>query len=146
MTKLQMWGLFLLRITIGWLFLNAGIAKVIEPTWSAAKYLSAATTFNGFFGWLASSSMLPIVNFLVEWGLVLMGLALILGVCVRYASYAGAVLMFLFYLPVLNFPTVGHGYIVDDHIIYIAALLTLAGFEAGTVWGLENKVKQMFAK
>lgn len=141
-----MWALFLLRITIGWLFLNAGIAKVINPEWTAAGYMKGALTLTGLYNWLAGSSLLPVINFLVEWGLVLMGISLILGICVKWSGYLGSILMFLFYLPVLSFPVVGHGYIVDEHIIYIAGLLVLAAFEAGKVWGLEDKVCGMFKK
>ena len=126
-----MYALTGLRVTIGWLFLNAGIAKIMDPAWSAAGYLQKASTFPGLFSWLAESSLLPITNFLVEWGLFLMGIALILGIYMKWSAYLGSVLMFLFYLPVLKFPVVGHGYIVDDHIIYIAALLTLAAFGPG---------------
>lgn len=141
-----MWSLFLLRITIGWLMFYAGWSKIINPAWSAAGYLNAATTFSGFYGWLASPSMLPITNFLNEWGLLLLGAALILGVCTKWTSYLAAAMMILYYFPVLTFPTVAHGILVDEHIIYAVALLTLAAFEAGKVWGLEDKVCGMFKK
>ena len=141
MTKFQNWSLFLLRITIGWLFLNAGLNHLLDPAFSAVGYLNKAATFSALFNALASPSILPIVNFLVIWGLILLGIALILGIFVRWSGYLGAVLMFLLYLPVLNFPVVGHGYIVDDHIIFIAGLLTLAAFKAGRVWGLAMRWK-----
>jgi hypothetical protein len=47
--------------------------------------------------------------------------------------------MFLFYLPVLTFPFVGKNYfIVDEHLIFLLALLMLGNARAGRIWGLEN--------
>lgn len=131
-----------LRIATGWLMFYAGITKVLNPEWSAAGYLNNAKTFTGLFQWLASPGMLPVINFINEWGLTLLGLSLILGVCVKWSGILGAVLMMLYYFPVLDFPKVGeHSYLVDEHIIYAVVLVVLALFNAGAVWGLENKIK-----
>ena len=74
-----------------------------------------------------------------EWGLTLIGIALILGIAVRFYSFFGALLMLLYYFPILQFPYPNpHSYIVDEHIIYTAAFLALAAVRAGRVWGLEN--------
>lgn len=82
--------------------------------------------------------MLPLVDFLNEWGLTLIGVSLTLGIAVRLSGTLGAFLMLLYYFPVLTFPTIGeHAYLVDDHIIYAAALLVLASMRAGRAWGLE---------
>jgi len=138
MTKSQKISLFLLRISLGWLFFYAGITKVFNPEWSAAGYLQGAKTFAGFYQWLLQPEILPIVNFLNEWGLTLLGVALILGVFVRLSSVLGAILMLMYYFPALEFPYIGHSYIVDEHIIYVLILLLFANLRAGRVWGLEN--------
>lgn len=139
MNKFKDGSLLLLRLGLGWLFFYAGITKVLNPAWSAEGYLRGAKTFTGFYHWLASPGMLPVTNFLNEWGLTLIGAALILGVFVRIVAIAGAALMILYYLPILDFPYPDpHSYIVDEHIIYALALLVLAKFEAGRVWGLER--------
>ena len=130
--------LFLPRITLGWLFFYAGITKVLNPDWSAAGYLKSAKTFGGFYTWLAGPDILPITNFLNEWGLTLIGAALVLGVFVRLSSVLGAFLMILYYFPGLEFPYVEHGFLVDEHIVYASILLVLASFRAGRIWGLEN--------
>ncbi len=141
MTQAQKRIIFLLRISLGWLFLYAGITKVTDPAWSAAGYLKGAKTFAGFYQWLFDPSILPAVNFLNEWGLTLIGVSLLLGVGVRAASYAGALLMLLYYLPILDFPKVGdHSYIVDEHIIYLFLFLLFAAVRAGRVWGLEERI------
>ena len=112
---------------------------MLDPAWSAAGFLSGAKTFIGFYQWLATPAVLPITNLMNEWGLTLLGLALMLGVFVRLGAILGSVLMFLYYLPILQFPYPNaHAFIVDEHIIYIAALLLLASLRAGRVWGLEE--------
>lgn len=132
-------SLFLLRIAMGWLMFYAGITKVINPAWSAAGYLNSAKTFTPFFQWLASPANIAWVNFLNEWGLTLLGVSLILGIAVRLSSILGAVLMLLYYFPILDFPYPNpHSFLVDEHIIYAAVLLFLASFRAGRIWGLEN--------
>jgi len=137
MTNYQKVSLFLLRIAAGWMFFYAGITKIMDPAWSAAGYLGSAKNFPEFYNLLTTPVMLPITNFLNEWGLTLLGVSLILGVGIRLSSILGAVLMLLYYLPILDFPYPNaHSYIVDEHIIYIAVLLVLASFRSGHVWGL----------
>ena len=119
------------------MYLYAGITKVINSEWSAAGYIKGAKTLPGAFAWFLNPQVLPVVDFLVKWGLVALGVALILGVMVRISSYLGILLMILFYIPVLNFPLAGaHAYIVDEHIIYIAGLLVLSSLHSGKAWGI----------
>lgn len=128
-----------MRIVLGIMFFYAGITKVFDPAWSAAGYLNAAKTFAPLYHLLTSPSLLPIINFVNAWGLTLLGISLILGIGIRLSSALGALLMLLYYLPILDFPYPNpHAFIVDEHIIYIAALLVLAAFRAGRIWGLET--------
>lgn len=121
-----------IRILLGWVFFYAGITKVFNPNWSAAFYLKDAKTFSGLYEFLLQPQILPFINFLNEWGLTILGLSLILGVFVRYSAPLGALMMFLYYLPILDFPKVGdHSYLVDEHIIYATVLLFLAAVDAG---------------
>jgi thiosulfate dehydrogenase [quinone] large subunit len=145
MNRSQTLWLFLLRITMGWLLFWAGITKVLNPNFSAAGYLEGAKTFTGFFHWLASPEMLPFTNFINEWGLTLIGLALMLGIGTRIAARLGAVLMILYYLPILDFPYPNaHAYIVDEHIIYAIALMLLDAFRAGRSYGYDASLSQRF--
>lgn len=121
----------------------AGITKVLSPQgFSAAGYLTGAKTFHGFYQALLQPSILPFINFVNEWGLTLLGVSLILGVFVRISAPLGALLMLLYYFPILDglYPN-AHSLIVDEHIIYAAALLVLAAYNAGSVWGLGARVK-----
>lgn len=139
MTQFQKISMFLLRVLMGWLMLYAGITKIFNPEWSAAGYLNNAKTFTGFYQWLMSPALLPLVNFMNEWGLTLLGAFLIFGVFVRLSSIFGAILMLLYYFPVLDFPYLNnHSFLVDEHIIYALVMLLLASLRAGRVWGLEN--------
>ncbi|MCR4328256.1 MAG: DoxX family protein [Patescibacteria group bacterium] len=132
-------AVFLLRITTGWMFFYAGIVKIMNPAWSAVGYLQSAKTFPGFYNALASPALLPFTNFINEWGLTLIGASLILGIGVRWSGILGALMMVLYYLPILEFPYPNaHSYIVDEHIIYAAALLLLSALRAGHMWGLER--------
>ena len=139
MTRFHKISLFLLRLALGWLMFYAGVTKVLNPEWSAGGYLAAAKTFTGFYQWLASPAILPVIDFINEWGLTLLGVSLILGIGVRLSSILGAILMLLYYFPILDFPYPNpHSFLVDDHIIYALALLLLAAVRAGRVWGLED--------
>ena len=129
----------MLRVSLGWMFFYAGITKVMNPEWSAAGYMKGAKTFAGFYQFLTQPGMLPVINFINEWGLLLLGVSLIFGVFVRLSSVLGAVLMLLYYFPILDFPYPNaHSFIVDEHIIYALALALLAAWRAGRTYGLEN--------
>ena len=143
MNQSQKISLFILRISMGWLFLYAGVTKLIDPTWSSAGYIGSAKTFASFYQWLLSPSLLTIVNLVNEWGLTLLGISLILGVAVRISSILGAVLMMMYYFVILQFPYPNpHSYIVDEHIIYALVLVFLAAMRAGKIWGIGSMCKE----
>ena len=89
----------IIRVAVGWHFLYEGLIKLFAEEWSAASYLNNTFGFlSGFYHWLAASPVrLGIVDFLNVWGLVLIGLALFLGLFVRWASLAGALILTLYY-------------------------------------------------
>ena len=143
MSKYERLSLVLLRLSLGWLMFYAGITKVLNPEWSAAGYLNGAKTFAGLYRWLAGPGMLPVTNFINEWGLTLLGVSLMLGAFVRLSSLLGALLMLLYYFPVLEFPYVSRSFLVDEHVIYALVLLYFAAVRAGRVWGLENRCAKL---
>lgn len=130
--------LLISRLAVGWLMFYTGITKILDPAWTAKGYLMGAKTFPGFYSWLASTGNIGWVDFLNEWGLTLIGASLILGLGVRLSSILGAALMLLYYFPILEFPKVEHGFIVDEHIVYASLLLFLAALKAGRYYGLDN--------
>ncbi len=126
-----------LRTLIGWHFLYEGLAKLANPDWSSAAFLLDSKGFlSGFFQSLTyKPSVLQTVDFLNEWGLVLIGLGLILGLFTRLSVFAGIVLLALYYLshppfPGLTFavPSEGSYLIVNKTLIELGALLVLYVF------------------
>jgi thiosulfate dehydrogenase [quinone] large subunit len=123
-------ALLLLRLGIGWYFLYAGITKLIDPTWTADGYIKGAQgCLKPLYVFFGSTNVLPFINILNEWGLTLIGVALILGVATRFSAVCGILLMALYYLA-LPFPHPdAHALIVDDHIVFITIFLTLIAFK-----------------
>lgn len=147
MTNFQKIALTALRVLMGWFFFYTGITKLLDPAFSAEGYIKGAQTASFLYQSLLNPTVLVVVNFLVSWGLTLLGVSLILGFLVRVSSPLGALLMILFYLPILNFPYPNpHAFIVDEHIIYIAALAVLWSFDAGKIWGLDERWGKIFKK
>lgn len=143
MSHYQKLVLFLMRLGIGTVFFYAGITKVLNSDWSAAGYLGGAKTFSGFYTWLASSGNIGWVNMLNEWGLTLIGAAMIVGFMVKYAAPLGALMMLLYYFPGLDFPKVGtNAFLVDEHIMYILVFGVAKLFDTGKYWGLDKLRKK----
>lgn len=128
---------------MGWLFLYAGLVKILDPNWTALGYLQGSEILSSLYQWLALPSNIGWVNLLNEWGLTLIGISLVVGLFVRLSSMSGALLMILYYLPALDFPYVGdHSFVVDDHIIYVLVLILLWAFDAGVYGGMDKLVRE----
>ncbi|MEK7524272.1 MAG: hypothetical protein AAB588_04565 [Patescibacteria group bacterium] len=134
-----------LRLSIGfillWAFLDKtfglGFATTTEKSWLSGispteGFLKMAThgPLKNFYQSLAGS---PVVDWLYMAGLLLIGLALILGIGMKIAGYSGALLMFLMWSALLlpkNNP------ILDEHIVYLFVFLSLDSVKAGRYFGL----------
>jgi thiosulfate dehydrogenase [quinone] large subunit len=138
-TTLQRTLIVLFRVSIGWVFLFAAIRQIPNPEWTAAGFLAEAKTFPAFFQLMASPPFLTIIDAVVPWAHLLIGLALILGIGMRVAAIGGAILLILYYLPRLEFPMVGpNNFIVEYHLVYALLIVYLAAVRAGRVFGLEG--------
>jgi thiosulfate dehydrogenase [quinone] large subunit len=146
-SRAAMAALVVLRVLIGWHFLYEGISKLTTPNWSAAGYLMQSRgPFAPLFRSLAANpSLLPTVNQLTMWGLIAVGLGLILGGFTRLASAAGLFLILLFYL--CNPPFVGYFYsipaegsylVVNKNLVEAAALVVVMLTGSGRVAGLDR--------
>ena len=145
-TNTQLTALVVLRMLIGWHLLYEGIAKVTNPYWTSAGYLSESKwIFSGLFtSIVANPTVLKIVDFLNEWGLIAIGIGLIAGLLTQVATIAGIVLLCLYYIanpPFLGYqysmPTEGSYLIVNKTLIEAAALFVLAFFPTGKKIGLD---------
>lgn len=139
MNAFAKFSLLLARVSLGVLFLYAGVVKVVDSDWSAAGYIGGAKTFAGFYQLFLQPAILPVVNFLNAWGLTILGVSLILGLFVRLSSALGIILMLLYYFAAGPFPYPNaHAWLVDEHIVYAAALLFFIGIRAGRYWGMDQ--------
>jgi uncharacterized membrane protein YphA (DoxX/SURF4 family) len=132
--------LVLLRIIIGWHFLYEGWAKLVSPGWTSSGYLKFSTgPLAGFFQWLgANDAAVRVVDQLNMWGLLLVGLGLMLGVAIRPAALSGIVLLALYYLayppffsPVSGISE-GQYLIVNKNLIELVALAVVAAYPAAS--------------
>ena len=108
----------IIRAAVGWHFLYEGCIKLFAADWSAASYLNNTYGFlSGFYHWLAATPVrIGIVDFLNVWGLLLIGLALFIGLFVRWASLAGALLLILYYFA---YPPFGITLLGGDGTLFI---------------------------
>jgi predicted dehydrogenase/uncharacterized membrane protein YphA (DoxX/SURF4 family) len=144
--RAQLVGLVVLRLLLGWHFLYEGIAKLLNPYWTSADYLgSAGWIFQGFFHSLAANSTtLAIVDFLNVWGLILIGLGLMLGAFTRTAAAFGVALLSLYYLANPPFagaaagPAEGSYLVVNKTLVELAAMVVVLIFPTGHLVGLDR--------
>lgn len=145
LTDRQAIWLVLLRLAIGWHFLYEGLVKVISSDWSARAYLlDSRGPFSTLFHSMASNErIMSVTDFLNEWGLVLIGLGLLLGILSRWASYAGMVMLIFYYLshppfPGLTYsmPAEGNYFIIDKVAIEFFTLGVLSLFPTEHIAGL----------
>ncbi len=132
--------IFLLRMAMAWTFLYAASHQVFEPGWSATGFLAHTKTFHGLFVLFTGPVMGPIVSFLVEYGHLLIGLSLLVGLATRASSIAAILLMILYWMAHMDFPFISNtnNFLVDEHIVYALVLGLLIVKHAGHVWGLDG--------
>jgi thiosulfate dehydrogenase [quinone] large subunit len=124
---------FILRIVLGGVMLEAGLDKAISGGFSMAGYVSHGSgPFAGWFTHLASAS--AALSPLVITGEILIGLALIFGIFLRFSSFWGAVLMILYYLPYLP-PENGW---ISQQVIYLLVFVTLMFSRSGYFLGIDR--------
>lgn len=136
------WGM--LRIGMGWTFfwsfldnlLGLGFSTAAEKAWIAGGsptfgFLNFGSRgpFAEFYKGLAGN---PVVDWLFMLGLLLMGVALMSGIGVKIAGYAGALMMLLMYTAAM-LPE--HNPIIDKHIMYAVLLVGLVMSKSGHYLG-----------
>ncbi len=143
----QLWILVVLRVAIGWHLLYEGIVKVMNPNWSSVGYLmDSKGWFAGIFLDIASNpGLLQAADFLNMWGLILIGLGLILGLFTRVSIIGGIALLALYYLshpPLINanyaIPSEGNYMFVNKNLIEMLTLAVLLVFPTGHIIGIDR--------
>ena len=144
------WSLTIVRIIVGWHFLYEGVVKIAGGTWTAAGYLSGSKwILSSFFQTIVNNEVLmKIIDLLNMWGLALIGLALILGIFTRLASFAGAILMALYFvayppfLPYLQGVVTDGSYLwVNRNLIELMILMTLGFVPLGMMYGADRFIQ-----
>ncbi len=151
------------RISLGWVFLWAFLDKAFalgmetgrnaetgvvdrfgdaawihggSPTEGFLKF-GATGPFKGFYNDIAGAGW---ADWLFMLGLLGIGTALILGIGMRFAAVAGALLMVMMWSVVLrpeNNP------VMDDHLVYALVLVVLALTSAGRTLGLGRRWERL---
>lgn len=136
------------RIALGWIFLWAFFDKVFGLGFSTAgdkAWLDGVSPTYGFLKFGLTGIFAPAFQTLagsafVDWlfmlGLLGLGVALLLGIGMKIATYAGTLLLLLLYLAVVP-PE--HNPIIDEHIVYALLLWILYLNSAGEFFGLGKK-------
>ncbi|MCF8346433.1 MAG: DoxX family membrane protein [Bacteroidales bacterium] len=146
-SKPQLWMLVILRVAIGWHLLYEGVIKLMNPNWSSVGYLlDSKGWFAGVFHSIAANpDVLQVADFLNIWGLILVGLGLILGLFTKLSSYGGIALLALYYLshpPLLNeiyaIPSEGNYLFINKNLIELITLTVLVLFPTGKNIGLDR--------
>ena len=144
LTKVQAFMLVLLRVFIGWHFLYEGVIKAYNPSWTSRGYLLSASILKPFFAWLASDPLIPVIDNLNIYGLIAVGISLLIGIKVKWGCIGGVLLLLLYYMAHPPFPGLPQGpsegsyWIVNKNLIEMAALFVIYQFPLTSVFGLGN--------
>ena len=142
----HLWPIALLRVYTGVFFLYYGFGKVRNPNFAdgLAGFVSDRLDDSaGLMRPFLESVVLPnkaVFAFLVAWGELAIGLALILGLATRWASIAGAVMVGAFWF------TKGQGFLdAQNHdVIWFMIFIVLATVHAGRVYGVDERLAHRF--
>lgn len=147
LSSIQTITLLVLRLLIGWQILYEGISKLLLPNWSSSGFLSESKwILSGFANWIISNKViLHWVDILNVWGLIAIGLGLMLGLFIRYAAIFGAILLFIYYLsnpPLIgleySMPSEGSYLVINKTLIESVALVVVAVFSRLVDFGLDS--------
>jgi thiosulfate dehydrogenase [quinone] large subunit len=146
----QLTALVALRFAIGWHFFYEGVSKLLNPYWTAAGYLEDSQGFMSelFMDLASNPGTLAFIDQLNMWGLVLVGLGLMLGGLTRTATVFGIIMLLLYYLAtppwpglVYTIPAEGAYLIINKTLIELCALLVTLLFSTGHIVGLDRLVR-----
>jgi len=137
-SKFAYW-LVVMRLIVGWWFLNSGLDKFLAWPFDASWFVggaAAGSVLAPVVTLFSDGILLSFTNVMVPLGQTLIGLGLILGAMTKLAAFFGAFLMTFFYF--INGQTGGwqHGVITGDLLgLLIFAMIATLG--AGRVLGVD---------
>jgi len=139
-TPAEKYLIIFFRLTMAWTFLYAASHQVFVPSFSVVGFLNHTKTFHDVFVIFTTPTTAPITTFLVEYGHLLIGLSLLIGLMVRVSASFGVLLMAIYWFAHMDWPFIENtnNFIVDYHVVYAGVLVYLIVKKAGHVWGLDG--------
>ena len=137
------------------IFFTKVLPKLMKPGWSAAGFLSQSKwIFAPIFKWIASTpDVLNIVNLMNIWGLVFIGLGLIVGAFTRTASVAGILLVLLYYFCnppfaglYYSIPMEGNYLVINKNLVEVAGLILIAVTYSGRYLGFDRLIHKWISQ
>lgn len=143
------WLWLVLRLYAGWQWLQAGLGKIGEDAWTGDNAGAAITGFvqgaleraegarpdvQGWYAWFLENVVLPnagVWGFMVAWGEVLVGLALIVGLFTGIAAFFGAF---------MNMNYLLSGAVSTNPVLLIIAIFLILAWKTAGWWGLDRWV------
>lgn len=139
------WPIVLLRVYTGIFFLSHGWSKISrDDAFGVSEFLGMVSENSfGFYRPFVDAVVLPnqgLFSFLVAYGELALGIALILGFATRYAAFAGAFMLANFWF------AKGQGILEGQNhdIIWVVILIVLGGLHAGRTMSLDQKLVGRF--
>ena len=136
-----------IRLYVGYEWLVAGLEKVSSPAWTGAQAGAGVQGFvqgalqqaggdrpnvQGWYAWFLQEAALPnaaLFGWLVAWGELLVGIALILGLLTGVAAFFGGVMNANFLLA---------GTVSTNPILLALELVLIVGWHTAGWWGLDR--------
>jgi thiosulfate dehydrogenase [quinone] large subunit len=141
------WLWLLVRLYVGWQWLEAGIEKIGNPAWTGDKAGAAIQGFvggalektggahpdvQGWYAWFLRNLVLPnaeVWSYLVAIGELLVGIALILGIFTGIAAFFGAVMNVSYLLA---------GTVSSNPVLLIGEIFLILAWKTAGWWGLDR--------
>jgi thiosulfate dehydrogenase (quinone) large subunit len=143
------WLWLIVRLYVGWQWLAAGWGKLGNPAWTGENAGAAITGFvtgaleqtggahpdvQPWYAWFLQNLVLPNAatwGYLVAWGEVLVGIALILGILTGIAAFFGSFMNLNYLLA---------GTVSTNPILFSLAILLVLAWKTAGWWGLDRWV------
>jgi thiosulfate dehydrogenase (quinone) large subunit len=143
------WLWLIIRLFVGWRWLQAGLGKIGSPAWTGDNAGAAISGFvggalaqtggenpnvQGWYAWFLQTFVQPYPAFwgyLVSWGELLVGIALLLGIFTGIAAFFGAFMN-------MNYMLAGTSGI--NPIMFMGSLFLILAWKTAGWWGLDRWV------
>jgi thiosulfate dehydrogenase [quinone] large subunit len=146
MKTLRNWPILLLRVYTGVFFAYYGFKKIAGGSFTDGMTGFLSSRAEDSVGWyrvIVEAVIVPMQGlfaFLVAYGELALGMALIIGLATRYAAFAGAFMVLNFWL------AKGQGVLDSQNhdVIWFVILIVLGGLHAGRVLSVDQTLVKRF--